>query len=291
METVNKAGNELLESSAGDDASSLRSRLETMNQCWESVLQKTEEREQQLQSTLQQAQGFHSEIEEFLLELNRMESQLSASKPTGGLPETAREQLDAHMELHSQLRAKEEIYNQLLDKGRLMLLSRGDSGSGSKTEQSVALLEQKWHVVSSKVEERKSKLEEALSLATEFQNSLQEFINWLTLAEQSLNIASPPSLILNTVLSQIEEHKVFANEVNAHRDQIIELDQTGNQLKFLSQKQDVVLIKNLLVSVQSRWEKVVQRSIERGRSLDDARKRAKQVSYKGRHTVVNNLES
>lgn len=75
--------------------------------------------------------------------------------------------------------------------------------------------------------------------------------------------------------------QVFANEVNAHRDQIIELDQTGNQLKFLSQKQDVVLIKNLLVSVQSRWEKVVQRSIERGRSLDDARKRAKQVSWGG----------
>lgn len=40
----------------------------------------------------------------------------------------------------------------------------------------------------------------------------------------------------------------------------------------------MVLIKNLLVSVQSRWEKVVQRSVERGRALDDARKRAKQVS-------------
>lgn len=54
VETVNKAGNELLESSAGDDASSLRNRLENLNSCWESVLQKTEEREQQLQSTLQQ---------------------------------------------------------------------------------------------------------------------------------------------------------------------------------------------------------------------------------------------
>lgn len=73
----------------------------------------------------------------------------------------------------------------------------------------------------------------------------------------------------------------FANEVNAHRHQIIALDQSGNQLKFLSQKQDVVLIKNLLVSVQSRWEKVVQRSVERGRALDDARKRAKQVSVPG----------
>ncbi|XP_042296316.1 microtubule-actin cross-linking factor 1 isoform X3 [Sceloporus undulatus] len=276
VETVNKAGNELLESNAGDDASSLRKRLETMNSCWESVLQKTEEREQQLQMTLQQAQGFHGEIEDFLLWLTRMENQLSASKPTGGLPETAREQLSAHMELYAQFKANEEVYGQLLAKGRLMLLARDDSGSGSKTEQSVALLEQKWGIVSTKMEERKSKLEEALNLATEFQNSLQDFINWLTLAEQSLNVAPPPSLILATVLSQIEDHKVFANEVNAHRDQIIGLDQSGNQLKFLSQKQDVVLIKNLLVSVQSRWEKVVQRSVERGRALDDARKRAKQ---------------
>uniref|UniRef100_A0A8D0G4W8 Microtubule actin crosslinking factor 1 n=1 Tax=Sphenodon punctatus TaxID=8508 RepID=A0A8D0G4W8_SPHPU len=276
VETVNKAGNELLESSAGDEASSLRNRFETMNSCWESVLQKTEVREQQLQSTLQQAQGFHGEIEDFLLWLTRMESQLSASKPTGGLPETAREQLNAHMELYAQFKANEETYSQLLAKGRLILLSREDSGSGSKTEQSIALLEQKWCLISTKMEERKSKLEEALNLATEFQNSLQDFINWLTLAEQSLNIVPPPSLILSTVLLQIDEHKVFANEVNAHRDQIIELDQTGNQLKFLSQKQDVVLIKNLLVSVQSRWEKVVQRSVDRGRALDDARKRAKQ---------------
>ena len=199
---------------------------------------------------------------------------MSASKPTGGLPETAREQLNAHMELYGQLKAQEDVYSQLLAKGRLMLLNRDDSGS--KTEQSVALLEQKWCLVSTKMEERKAKLEEALALATDFQNSLQDFINWLTLAEQSLNIVPPPSLILNAVLAQIDEHKVFANEVNAHRDRIIELDQTGNQLKFLSQKQDVVLIKNLLVSVQSRWEKVVQRSVERGRALDDARKRAKQ---------------
>lgn len=57
---------------------------------------------------------------------------------------------------------------------------------------------------------RQAKLEEALALATDFQNSLQDFINWLTLAEQSLNIAPPASLILNSVLAQIDEHKVPA---------------------------------------------------------------------------------
>uniref|UniRef100_A0A8C5Q226 EF-hand domain-containing protein n=1 Tax=Leptobrachium leishanense TaxID=445787 RepID=A0A8C5Q226_9ANUR len=69
---------------------------------------------------------------------------------------------------------------------------------------------------------------------------------------------------------------VFVTEVNAHKDQIIELDKTGTHLKYFSQKQDVVLIKNLLLSVQGRWENVVQRSLERGRALDDARKRSKQ---------------
>uniref|UniRef100_A0A8C5PE50 Microtubule actin crosslinking factor 1 n=1 Tax=Leptobrachium leishanense TaxID=445787 RepID=A0A8C5PE50_9ANUR len=275
VHTVNRAGNELLESSARDDANSLRTRLLTLNQLWESVLQKTEVREQQLDLALQQAQGFTGEIEDFIQWQSRIESQLSTSKPTGGLPETAREQLQAHMELYAELKSMEGLYKHLVEKGHLMILSRDDA-VGSITEQNVALLKRKWDSISNKVEERKIKLEEALALATDFQNSLQEFINWLTQAEQSLNIAPSPSLILDTVLFQIDEHKVFVNEVNLHREQIIELDKTGNQLKFLSQKQDVVLIKNLLLSVLSRWEKVVQRSVDRGRSLDDARKRAKQ---------------
>ncbi|XP_040192936.1 microtubule-actin cross-linking factor 1 isoform X13 [Rana temporaria] len=275
VQTVSKAGNELLESSARDDANSLRAKLVTLDHSWESVLQKTEEREQQLDMALQQAQGFTGEIEDFIQWENRIESQLSAAKPTGGLPETAREQMQAHMELYAEVKYNEELYKQLLDKGQLMLLSREDAAS-SVTEQTVNILKRKWQNINNKVEERKGKLEEAFSLATDFQNSLQDFINWLTQAEQSLNVAPPPSLILDTVLFQIDEHKIFVNEVNVHREQIIELDKIGNQLKFLSQKQDVVLIKNLLLSVQSRWEKVVQRSVDRGRSLDDARKRAKQ---------------
>lgn len=57
VQTVNKAGNELLESSAGDDANSLKTKLETLNQSWESILQKTEEREQQLDMALQQVRA------------------------------------------------------------------------------------------------------------------------------------------------------------------------------------------------------------------------------------------
>uniref|UniRef100_A0A672ICS4 Dystonin n=1 Tax=Salarias fasciatus TaxID=181472 RepID=A0A672ICS4_SALFA len=283
VETVNKAGKDLVESSAGEEASCLQSKLENLNQRWKSILEKTEQRKQQLESSLLQAQGFHGEIEDMQQWLKDTERQLLASKAVGGLPDTAREQLNAHLELCSAFEAKEELYRELLNKGH-QLLATTPEGPDSNTEQDLGNLKEKWEAVQAKVAERKVKLEEAFTLATDFHNSLQDFINWLTQAEQTLNMVSPASLILETILFQIDEHKMFVTEVNSHRDHIIDLDKTGTHLKYFSQKQDVVLIKNLLLSVQGRWEKLVQRSVERGRLLDDARKRAKQF-----HETFNKL--
>uniref|UniRef100_A0A8C3EUS1 Dystonin n=1 Tax=Corvus moneduloides TaxID=1196302 RepID=A0A8C3EUS1_CORMO len=288
VEAVKKAGNDLIESSAVEEASNLRSKLELLNQCWQNLLEKTEQRKQQLDSALIQAQGFHGEVEDLQQWLTDTERQLLASKPVGGLPETAREQLNAHMELCAAFEAKEETYKCLMQKGQQML-ARCPESAETNVEQDINNLKEKWESVQTKLSERKTKLEEALNLAMEFHNSLQDFINWLTQAEQTLTAASRPSLILDTVLFQIDEHKVFATEVNSHRDQIIELDKTGTHLKYFSQKQDVVLIKNLLISVQSRWEKVVQRLVERGRALDDARKRAKQF-HEAWHKLMEWLE-
>ncbi|XP_075354226.1 dystonin isoform X14 [Mycteria americana] len=288
VEAVKKAGNDLIESSAVEEASNLRSKLELLNQRWQNVLEKTEQRKQQLDSALIQAQGFHGEVEDMQQWLTDTERQLLASKPVGGLPETAREQLNTHMELCAAFEAKEEAYKCLMQKGQQML-ARCPESAETNVEQDINNLKEKWESVQTKLNERKTKLEEALSLAMEFHNSLQDFINWLTQAEQTLTAASRPSLILDTVLFQIDEHKVFATEVNSHRDQIIELDKTGTHLKYFSQKQDVVLIKNLLISVQSRWEKVVQRLVERGRALDDARKRAKQF-HEAWHKLMEWLE-
>ncbi|XP_077018257.1 dystonin isoform X20 [Tamandua tetradactyla] len=275
VEAVNKAGNDLIESSAGEEASNLQNKLEVLNQRWQNVLEKTEQRKQQLDGALHQAKGFHGEIEDLQQWLTETERHLLASKPVGGLPETAKEQLNAHMEVCAAFEVKEETYKSLMQKGQQML-ARCPKSAETNIDQDINNLKEKWESVETKLNERKTKLEEALNLAMEFHNSLQDFINWLTQAEQTLNVASRPSLILDTVLFQIDEHKVFANEVNSHREQIIELDKTGTHLKYFSQKQDVVLIKNLLISIQSRWEKVVQRLVERGRSLDEARKRAKQ---------------
>lgn len=64
--------------------------------------------------------------------------------------------------------------------------------------------------------------------------------------------------------------------MKAHEDLMAELDKTGTHLKYFSQKQDVVLVKNLLASAQHRWEKLTMQIAERARHLDRADHEAKQ---------------
>lgn len=54
VDTVNSAAAELLESSPGDEASHLRDQLDQLNQSWESLLLKTQERQKLLEAALQQ---------------------------------------------------------------------------------------------------------------------------------------------------------------------------------------------------------------------------------------------
>jgi len=66
------------------------------------------------------------------------------------------------------------------------------------------------------------------------------------------------------------------SEVKDHKELMTELDKTGTHLKYFSQKQDVVLVKNLLSSVQHRWDKLLLGVAERARQLDHADHEANQ---------------
>lgn len=71
--------------------------------------------------------------------------------------------------------------------------------------------------------------------------------------------------------------QVLQKDISQNRERMIALDKTGTHLKYFSQKQDVILIRNLLSSIQHRWEKIVSRSAERTRHLERGYKEAKQV--------------
>lgn len=98
VDALNDAGRQLIESSRGSqEASSTQEQLKTLNRQWRDLLQKASDRQRELEDSLKDAQRFNAEIQDLLSWLSDVDGIIAASKPVGGLPETASEQLQRFM--------------------------------------------------------------------------------------------------------------------------------------------------------------------------------------------------
>lgn len=86
-----------------DEASVTQDKLNTLNAQWRSLMQKAANRQRELEDALHEAQQFNAEIQDLLSWLGDVDGIIAASKPVGGLPETATEQLERFMEIYNEL--------------------------------------------------------------------------------------------------------------------------------------------------------------------------------------------
>ncbi|ODN01709.1 Dystonin [Orchesella cincta] len=276
VDTLNDAGRQIIESEKGsENASKTQQKLNDLNKKWDDLQQKAYDRQKELEDALRDAQAFNAEIQDLLLWLSDVDAALNTSKPVGGLPETAQEQLNRFMEIYNELELNRPKVEAVLQQGQ-EYLKRSTEGAATNLTHNLRTLKQRWDSVMNRANDKKIKLEIALKEAMEFHKSVQDFTDWLTEAEQYLSGLEPVSRVLEKVVDQVESHKEFQKQVSAHRESMLNLEKKGNHLKYFSQKQDVILIKNLLISVQHRWDRVVSKSTERTRALDHGLKEAKE---------------
>ncbi|XP_075985145.1 dystonin-like protein short stop isoform X26 [Anticarsia gemmatalis] len=279
VDTLNDAGAQIVQHGTGtDEAGETAEKLATLNRKWRELQQKARDRQTELEDALREAQSFNAEIGDLLSWLSEVDSVIAASKPVGGLPETATEQLERFMEVYNEIEANRPKVEAVLQQGQEYLKRQDKPNPTSQLHHNLKNLKSRWDNVTARASDKKIKLEIALKEATEFHDALQAFVDWLTSAEKTLTSAKPVSRVMETLLIQIEEHKSFQKEVATHRETMLHLDKKGTHLKYFSQKQDVILIKNLLVSVQHRWERVVSKAAERTRALDHGFKEAKEFN-------------
>lgn len=69
------------------------------------------------------------------------------------------------------------------------------------------------------------------------------------------------------------------NEVNGYGEVKSTVEDTARRLTELGRKEDCDVIHNLIMTVQDRYKKLQQRATERGRTLEEVKKNAKQVYH------------
>ncbi|XP_016342373.1 microtubule-actin cross-linking factor 1, isoforms 1/2/3/5 [Sinocyclocheilus anshuiensis] len=277
VDSLNQAGRNLMESGAGDSSHVLQTRLEQLNERWEFVRCETERRQLELENNLSQVQDVTMEIQDLLQWLEHTDLRLSSSKTVWGMPDSANERLSAHLELCNEMDSKMHTYTNVRNAIHRMLEGR-EVARGSSTEHSLCMLEQKWSAVYAKMQERKAKLTEGLGLAKEFNSNVQDLLTKMTKCEETINTLSAPSFILDTVCAQLQEHRVLVGEVQSYGERKTSVETAATRLSELSRKEDCDVVQNLIMTVQDRFKKLLQHTTDRGKTLEDAKRHAKQFS-------------
>jgi hypothetical protein len=255
------------ETSTEHNIADIKANVQFMIDNWLELLIKMTTKDKYLNDKLAHSQEYQCDVQDMLLWLADIEVQLVGAKPLGGLPDTAHEQLDKFMQLHEQLDAYETRVQHLLDNGQSLVDSKRIDPN-SNLHLAIESLNVRWTYVRKKAADRRDKLEQALRDANDFHRLLQAFIGWLTDTEKTLNTLKPVSRQLDKITQQIGDHQQLQKDISEHREHMAVLDKLGTHLKYYSQKQDSILIKNLLISIQNRWERIVSRSAERTRDLE-----------------------
>uniref|UniRef100_A0A8C1P0N8 Uncharacterized protein n=1 Tax=Cyprinus carpio TaxID=7962 RepID=A0A8C1P0N8_CYPCA len=273
VDSLNLAGRNLMESGAGDSSHVLQTRLEQLNERWEFVRCETERRQLELENNLSQVQDVSMEIQDLLQWLEHTDLRLSSSKTVWGMPDSANERLNAHLELCNEMDSKMHAYTNVRNAIHRML-EGSEVARGSNTEHSLCMLEQKWSAVYAKMQERKvmAKLTEGLGLAKEFNSNVQDLLTKMAKCEETINTLPAPSFILDTVCAQLQEHRVCASA------SVCIVETAATRLSELSRKEDCDVVQNLIMTVQDRYKKLLQHTTDRGKTLEDVKRHAKQFS-------------
>lgn len=247
----------------------LRKKIKTISDSNELMIKKFEELQQNCDLEQVQSSNLVSELIDNLEWLNDMDASLDKNLLYCGLPETAREQIDKFNEIFKQIELKNHQIDNLLQRAfecdqKNLVNKKVDKRLKDATEN----LSKKWSMILKKSSDKKGKLVNALNKACEFNEKYHEFVRWLNDIEKSFNNLKSFSKIQAILDEQIIAHQKLQISISNQREHILELDRLGTYLKYYSQKQDAILIKNLLISIQNRWEKIVSKSSNRTRDLE-----------------------
>lgn len=266
-----KCGNLFINESLENETNpnELKAKVISISEKNELMKKKFEELKENYDKELAQSLSLFCELIDNLEWLKDIDDSLDNNFLYGGLPETAREEIAKFKELSIQIESRHCGIDNLLRRAfecneKNLLDKKLDNMLKDATEN----LSNKWTLVLKKISDKKEILEISLNKACAFNEKYHELVDWLNETEKCFKSFKSFAKIESLLDEQIKAHQELQISINKQRENILELNRIGTHLKYYCQKQDSILIKNLMVSVQNRWDKIVSKSSNRTRDLE-----------------------
>nr|CAD2200604.1 unnamed protein product [Meloidogyne enterolobii] len=278
-EAILTAGAQILRQEDSSAAASTQPMIEHLVSNWSKLDERTQQLFNELEQNRAESTSRNNDMEKWRLWLADLLTEMRTNRPIGGLPETAIAQLDEFRVIQSDVEQRkpqfEEYLNSLEESMEDLKRSEVKNGKEDRTISQVKKLRADWKTLQEKLAEQEKKLRQALEEALELSQGMQEMQDWLLEAENHLAMVPPISRLVETLETQLDTHKTFNDSVQTKCQFMKELNNKGIRMQLSCEKKDAIPMKNKLVSLKHRTDKLAQRSNERLRTLtialDDSR--------------------
>uniref|UniRef100_A0AAF5D7A3 GAR domain-containing protein n=2 Tax=Strongyloides stercoralis TaxID=6248 RepID=A0AAF5D7A3_STRER len=260
---LKRAGKSLINIDPSSE-NSIKEKLEELNNRWIDLNDTIDALISSLESAKNDASTLDQELDGWLMWLDDIESDLGLNKPIGGLPETAKTQLDDFLVLNAQVEQRKDELNKLLDD------KISNNLDNSWSQKQYDRIRKKWDNLREKMNEKHEKLKNALEDAEKLQKEIDEVSEFIGNGENYLSMLQPISSIPETIQEQLQNHNEFNCKVQNNKKKLGELSNKGSKLQFICEKKDAIPIKNKLTTMRHQFDKLNNKSLERIKNLENA---------------------
>lgn len=268
---VNRSGQELVRSAQGGVSTVvLEKDLEKLNEQWNDLKDKLNERERRLDVALLQSGKFQEALDGLSKWLSDTEEMVANQKPPSADYKVVKAQLQEQKFLKKLLLDRQNSMSSLFALGQ-EVAGNCEPAEKAAIERQLKELMGRFDALTDTAQKRTLDLEQAMQVAKKFQDKLVPLTNWLDGAERSVKNMELVPTDEEKIQQRIREHDALHNEILDKKPDFSELTDIAGQLMELVGEDEAVGLGEKVRGITDRYTNLVDASDNVGQLLAESR--------------------
>lgn len=267
----NRKGQSLIQTAAGGvNTTVLEKDLEKMNDRWNQLKERMNERDRKLDVGLLQSGKFQEALDGLAKWLSDTEEMVANQKPPSADYKVVKAQLQEQKFLKKMLLDRQNSMSSLFTMGQ-EVAAGADPSEKKAIERQLKELMVRFDKLTDGAQRRMLDLEQAMRVAKDFQDKLMPIVEWLDKTEKKIKDMELVPTDEEKIQQRIKEHDVLHNEILRKKPTLMELTEIGDTLMSLVGEDEAGTVADKLSETADRYSALCDHSDVVGQLLQQSR--------------------